>query len=415
MSFRIFEWNEYIKACGLKLAKETMKKQSWALLICCLLMTVSGLNTDLYAPSLPYIAKYFSVHQSSIQLSMTAVLLGMGLGQIPFGVASDCYGRRKPLLFGVALFIFASLLILLWQNVTILILGRFLQGLAMAASSAITKSIVKDLFEGIKLKRNLSLMATAWGVGPIVGPAIGGYLQYYFSWQAAFVFFVVLGLTLFFLVISKLSETNRQPIEPNFQKMRQNLKILLSCRSYMASIGIMGLSYGLLMIFNVMGPFLIQETLHYSVVDFGHIALLVGLVFILSTYLNRILLTHFKLSKIIKLTSLYLMLMAVIMLLLSFLLPLSLQPLVVTSILVMSAVGIMYPSNMVYAMSIFPKISGTAAAMMGTVNLIITASISAIASFLPTRTMHAYSLLYLVTAVLIIILSYIAFADNTLE
>lgn len=379
-----------------------------------MLMPISAMCTDLYAPSLPYIAAYYHVPKASIGFTMSAYLLGLGLGQIPYGMASDVYGRRKPLLFGISIYIAACLVILIWHKVSALMMGRFFQGIGTAAISAITKSIIKDSFTGLALKRNLSLLATSWGLGLILGPVIGSYLLSFYGWLSCFVFLLGFGILAWYIVIYHLPETHEHRHALDFKRFTQYFLRLLSCRAFMCSVLNMGFNYGLLLIFNVMGPFIIQGTLNYSPVTFGHLALVVGAVFVSSTYLNRYLFARFEIATILRIVAVYLFFASIAMMLVAFLLPLQLVTLMLSSLMVMAVVGILYPASMVYAMSLFPEIAGTAAAVVGTINLGITALVSGVASVLPVGTMHTYSVFYFVLAALILVCVNLAFRERRL-
>lgn len=165
------------------------------------------LSIDMYLPSLPTLGHDLGASASQTQLTLSACLIGLALGQIIAGPISDTLGRRRPLCVGVAAYAAASLLCVIAPSVTVLILLRFVQGLAGAAGIVIARAIVRDLYSGIAVARFFSLLMVVNGLAPILAPIIGGQLLRFTSWRGVFITLTIIGILLFLAAAFGLSES----------------------------------------------------------------------------------------------------------------------------------------------------------------------------------------------------------------
>lgn len=152
------------------------------------------LSIDMYLPALPRLAADFGASTSEAQLTVSACLVGLGLGQLVAGPMSDALGRRRPLLYGVVLYAIASCAAGIAPSLGVLIAMRFLQGLAGSAGIAIARAVVRDLFEGRDVARIFSLLMLVVGVAPIAGPVLGAQILRFGSWRWVFIVLGAIGL-----------------------------------------------------------------------------------------------------------------------------------------------------------------------------------------------------------------------------
>ena len=171
------------------------------------LAAMGPLCTDLYLPALPVMAEELCGSASQMQLSITACLLGLSLGQIVLGPLSDARGRKLPLLASLVLFIVTSFLCSRATGVGELMVLRFLQGLAGSGGVVLSRAIACDLFRGTELTKFFSLLMLINGVAPIFGPVIGGQILSFFDWPAVFLFLALCGVAQFSLVFFGCRET----------------------------------------------------------------------------------------------------------------------------------------------------------------------------------------------------------------
>ena len=143
---------------------------SWALILG-LLSGIGPLCTDFYLPALPEITQQLQATSTQTQLSLTAALIGLGLGQLFFGPLSDRIGRLKPLALSLLLFIFSSAMCAQTRDINMLIVWRFLQGFAGAGGSVLSRSIARDKYQGTLLTQFFALLMTVNGIAPVLSRA----------------------------------------------------------------------------------------------------------------------------------------------------------------------------------------------------------------------------------------------------
>ncbi len=179
---------------------------SWVVVLG-LLSAIGPLCTDFYLPALPEITEQLSATGTQTQLSLTAALLGLGLGQMFFGPLSDRIGRRKPLALSLLLFIFSSAMCAVTQDIHLLIAWRFLQGFAGAGGSVLSRSIARDRYQGTLLTQFFALLMTVNGIAPVLSPVLGGYIITAFDWRILFWTMAAIGVVLLVLSLTVLHET----------------------------------------------------------------------------------------------------------------------------------------------------------------------------------------------------------------
>ena len=165
------------------------------------------LSVDMYLPALPTLADSFATSPSQVQLTLSGFFVGFGLGQLVYGPLSDHWGRRPPLLAGIALYVGASLLCALSTRVTALIALRLVQGLGACAGPLIARAVVRDVYERDRAARMLSLMMLVMGAAPLVAPLLGGQLLLAFGWRSIFGVLAGFGVLCFLGAWLGLAET----------------------------------------------------------------------------------------------------------------------------------------------------------------------------------------------------------------
>ncbi|WP_229070355.1 multidrug effflux MFS transporter [Actinoplanes sp. DH11] len=190
-----------------------------------LLTALGPLTIDMYLPALPTITDNLQTTAAAVQLTLTGTLVGLAFGQLLVGPLSDAYGRRIPLLAGIAVHVLASVLCVVAPNVAVLGGLRVLQGLGAAAAAVVAMAMVRDLFSDLAAARLFSRLMLVVGVAPILAPTIGGVVLNWTSWRGVFVALTVIGVTIMGVSALVLPET--LPVT-----RRRNGGVLGSVRDY---------------------------------------------------------------------------------------------------------------------------------------------------------------------------------------
>ncbi len=170
-------------------------------------VAVGPLTIDMYLPALPTITAELGTTSAMVQLTLTGTLVGLALGQLVLGPLSDAFGRRTPLLAGTALYVVASVLILVAPTIEVLGVLRFLQGVGTAAGAVVAMAVVRDLFTGRAAATMLSRLFLVLGAAPVLAPTLGGELLRFTSWRGIFAVLALYGLLLLAVGWFALRET----------------------------------------------------------------------------------------------------------------------------------------------------------------------------------------------------------------
>lgn len=203
---------------------------SW-IVVLGMLTALGPLCTDFYLPALPDLTRQLETTTTLTQLSLTASLLGLGLGQLFFGPLSDRIGRRIPLLLSLVLFIASSALCATTDSITMLIVWRFVQGVAGAGGSVLSRSIARDKYHGTQLTQFFALLMTVNGIAPVVSPVLGGYLSAAFDWRMLFWVMAAVGTLLLLACLGIVKET--LPARSSAGSLRQTAAGVLKNRTFM--------------------------------------------------------------------------------------------------------------------------------------------------------------------------------------
>lgn len=186
----------------------------WRLVLLLGALTAFGpMSIDMYLSSLPSIGRTLSAGPDQTQATLAAFFAGMAIGQFVYGPASDRFGRRAPLLVGIAVFLGASAACALAPNIETLIVARFVQALGGCAGPVIARAIVRDRFGHADTARVLSLMTLIMGLAPVLAPQLGGIVQFAAGWRAVFWALFVFGALIGLWVVVGLAESRSAETE----------------------------------------------------------------------------------------------------------------------------------------------------------------------------------------------------------
>jgi Bcr/CflA subfamily drug resistance transporter len=358
------------------------------------ILPITGISIDIYTPSLPVVTQYFHVNNAYGQLSITVYMAGLGLMQIFAGGVADSFGRKKPFLFAMIVFIIISFIIPLSSNIHQLLILRFIQGVAVSMIAVPMRSVIPDLFEGKDLYKMVNYMVMAWSIGPIIAPAIGAYLQNYFGWKANFYFLGIYGVVSFLSILFFLPETSQHRHSFNIKSMMMRYQAVIIHSEFYKSVTLAALLYSLLILFAVVSPFIIEATLHYSVIQFGYVALLVGLAWFLGAMANRFYI-HIDLA-VKEMLCLRLMLVIVSSaLIFHTFFALTIFNFVIPMLAIIFLAGILFPNYGARTMALFPTSTGSTNALYGSILFLISAVSGSLGSLLKSSSARPLEMSFL--------------------
>ncbi|KKO50810.1 multidrug effflux MFS transporter [Paenibacillus sp. DMB20] len=245
----------------------------WIVTILGSLTAFGPLSLDMYLPALPTLAQELHTSPSLAQLSLTACLLGLALGQLVAGPISDVSGRRKPLMVGLILYAVTSFLCAVSSSIEALILLRFIQGLGGAAGVVIARAMVRDMYSGTELTKFFALLMLVNGAAPILAPIFGGQLLRFTSWPGVFIVLGAIGIIMFLAVLFGLRETLPESgrSEAGMKNTFKTFGRLLRDRSFMGYALTQGLVSAGMFAYISGSPFVIQDLFGASPQTFSFI------------------------------------------------------------------------------------------------------------------------------------------------
>lgn len=199
------------------------------------LTAIGPVSIDLYLPAFPSIAAGLAVSQGDVERTMAAYLVGLSVAQIFYGPLADRYGRKPPLLVGLALYVIASLGCALAVDVESLTAWRAVQALGGAAGIVIPRAVIRDHYETQEAARAMSLLLLVMGLAPILAPLIGGQLLLLTGWRGIFGLMLAAGAALMtaMLFIMKESLRPERAVRLHWRTIARNYGELLRHRGFM--------------------------------------------------------------------------------------------------------------------------------------------------------------------------------------
>ncbi|MET7302538.1 multidrug effflux MFS transporter [Embleya sp. NPDC005575] len=229
------------------------------------LSALGPLSIDLYLPALPELGRDLHSDASAVQLTLTACLVGLALGQAAVGPPSDRYGRRLPLRIGVVAYTLGSLLCVAAPSLPLLIAARLLQGLAGGAAIVIARAVVRDLYEGAAAARLFAALTQISGIAPVLSPLAGGLLLHVMPWRGLFVVIAIAGAVLV-AAIWRLPETASAP---STAPMLRTVAAVARDRDFTRYMLAGGLSFAAMFAYIAGSPFVLQDLHGLSELQFA--------------------------------------------------------------------------------------------------------------------------------------------------
>ncbi|TDC55903.1 Bcr/CflA family efflux MFS transporter [Actinomadura sp. KC345] len=246
-------------------------RRLWLIIALGALTAIGPLTIDLYLPALPTLASDLSTGAVQTQLTLTACVIGLALGQAVAGPLSDTLGRRRPLLVGLAAYVAASLLCAAAPTVEALIAMRVVQGATGAAGIVIARAIVRDLYEGVAAAKFFSMLMLVTGLAPILAPVLGGQLLQVVPWPGLFAVLSGAGVALFLGALLGLRETlpPERRATGGLRATARTFRGLAADRAFAGYALTIGLAFGAMFTYISGSPFVLQDIYGMSPQTYG--------------------------------------------------------------------------------------------------------------------------------------------------
>jgi len=340
------------------------------------LTAVPPLSMDMYLPALPQVTDALHASAATVQLTLTACLAGMALGQLVVGPMSDKWGRRRPLIAGLLVYILATAVCALAPTIELLIAFRLLQGLAGAAGIVIARAVVRDLYDGVDMARFFSTLMLISGVAPILAPLLGGQVLRITDWRGVFYVLTVIGIVLTAVVWRLLPETlppGRRHDGGTAEALR-TMRGLLADRVFTGYMLTGGFAFAALFAYISASPFVIQEIYGASAQTYSILFGVnsVGLV-IVGQINGKILVGRVSLDKVLAVGLTVITVSSAALLLMSAgaFGEVGLVPIAVGLFVLMSAMSLCMPNTNALALMRTRHSAGSASALLGTSSFLV--------------------------------------------
>ncbi|MYW19231.1 Bcr/CflA family efflux MFS transporter [Streptomyces sp. SID2955] len=334
------------------------------------------LAMDMYLPSLPEVTRALDAPAATVQLTLTSCLAGMALGQLIVGPMSDRWGRRRPLLAGLAVYLLATALCAVAPDVETLVALRLVQGLAGAAGIVIARAVVRDLYDGVAMARFFSTLMLISGVAPIVAPLIGGQILRVTDWRGVFVVLTAVGALLAVVVWRRLPET-LAPADRHGGGVGQALRAMRGLLADLPFTGYTlagGFAFAALFAYISASPFVIQEIYGASPQTFSLLFGLNSVGLMIAGQINgKVLVGRVSLDKVLGtgLTVIVLAATALLLMACGAFGETGLVPVAAALFVLMSAMGITLPNAQSLALLRTRHAAGSASALLGTTSFLV--------------------------------------------
>jgi DHA1 family 2-module integral membrane pump EmrD-like MFS transporter len=232
--------------------------------------------SDMYAPSLPYMANALNVSSGTVQQTVSIFFIFVAISQLCCGPLSECFGRRPIAIIGSLLFAIGSLICTSSQDINVLILGRLVQGIGVGALYLLCRTILLDSFSKAQLIGIMSWFGILFLTLPGLTPTLGGILQTHFGWQANFWFMFALAIIIFLAITLFLGETHQQKNvhAVKLSNIARDYWMIASNSKFLRYLLLMIVSNGGVIVFYLMGAFISQESYSITPHAFGLTSLL---------------------------------------------------------------------------------------------------------------------------------------------
>lgn len=360
----------------------TKKERIKIILILGFLTAIGPFSIDAYLPGFPAIAFDLKTDIEHVALSLTSYFIGISIGQLFYGPILDKFGRKKPLITGLVIYIISSIVCSLSPDIYTLISFRFLLAIGGCVGIVAARAIVRDLFSISEIAKIFSWMMLVMGAAPIIAPVLGSIIVTYLGWRYIFVLMLIVALAITFVIIKFLPETKENDFSVSFHpiKLIKGYFALFKEKTFLLYAIASGAASGALFSYISDSAFVFIELFKISTTTYGWIYGLNAFALISATQINRYLLAKKDSRQITGRTIIFQFIFS-ILLVISVIMNFHYLIIMLLIFIYLFWLGFLSPNTTALALEPFHRNAGTASAMLGSMQMVFGASASALISF----------------------------------
>lgn len=341
------------------------------ILILGLLSAIGPFSIDMYLPGFPAIAKDLGTSVDMVAYTLASFFIGICVGQMISGPLLDRFGRKRPLIIGMLIYIVASVGCAFSPSVEVLIVFRFLQALGGCVTMVAPRAIIRDVFPVSESAKIFSMMILILGVSPIIAPTAGSYLIAGFGWYSVFLVLGVISLLVLLAVIFLLPESKQPdptfslksgPILASFKTVIKNRQFYVYTMSgAIAAAGLFAYLAG--------SPFVLLTFYGVTEKEYGLIFAIIASGLISASQINNVLLKKYTSIQIVRVTLIIQTITGVLLFTGTAFGLLGLYSTIFLIFVFLSCQGFNFPNSSALSMAPFEKEAGSASALMGAIQM----------------------------------------------
>jgi MFS transporter, DHA1 family, multidrug resistance protein len=335
------------------------------------------LTTDLYLPGLPQLGRDLGASASSVEVTLTACVVGIALGQLLVGPLSDTVGRRRPLIGGLLLFIVSSLSCAAAPSIPVLDVLRLLQGFSGATGIVIARAMVRDMYAGVTAARLYATLGAIVPLAPILAPTAGGGILLFTSWRGIFAVQAAVGIAL----LAAAAAVTRETLPPaarhpgSVRGALATYRSLLGSRRYSRVVASGSLGFAAFFAYISASPFVYQSVLGFSAQAFGLLFALNGMGLLATNVVNARLVRTVPPERLMR-TGLATMATAGVLTAGSAIAGLGAWALLPLMFVTVCSVGLIMSNSVALSMALESQRAGSAAALFGAAQFMVGAAVA---------------------------------------
>ena len=350
----------------------------WLLALLAALVALGPLSVDVYLPAMPTMMVALDTDIRHMHLTLSSYLTGFALFHLACGPLADRFGRKPILIGGTVLFVAACVGCSLAETVDELVFFRFIQGIGACVGPTLARAVARDIFGPTRAARALSLIAMMMALAPAIAPAMGGVMMLWLPWPSIFVFLAVYGIAMIMLIHVFLAESlpQRQSLHP--LSILVNYGTLLRSPMFLIATFASGFVYAGFLAYLASSSFVYIDMLGVPVEYFGLTFITSVLGYMAGSGLSARLTKNYTSEQMVLAGAALAAVAAGTVWIGAQRLPDSIAVMMIPMMFYCMGIGLMLPNAMAIALSPFPYIAGTASALLGFVQMSLSAFATAI-------------------------------------